>query len=437
VIAPDRVGPGSRRGRTLVEIAITTLVCLIVVVRGMGGGAVALGSLEITMRTLYTPVLLLTGLVIVRLLMAVRPTISWRPPPAPSRLFTYATVGIFCAALLLSPEIYAIVTLAAEGRLTSVPVLWRSSAPGLDLLSFVIPNPNHPFAPPFLREWLAARPGGFDENVASLSFVGIAIIAAAWKWAAFRPSRLSAIVTITFASLSLGPFVQIAGWHTFVPTPWALLRYFPIVSEARMPQRFAVVVALGLAVMVARALVALTRQFPDSRRKILATAAVLLAFELLPAPRQLFAARIPRVYSVIAEDPRPVRVLELPFGIRDGLSSLGNFSAASQFYQTQHQKALLGGYLSRVPKDTKEFYRAVPVMRALIVYSERRTPTAIQIKRAHESAEEFLATSNLGYVVLDTSRVTPALRSFAIDVLKLRLIVARGALELYATPNTP
>ena len=437
VIAPNRARPGSRHGRTLVEMLITTLVCLIVVIRGIGGGAVEVGSLTITMRTLYTPVLLLTVLVIVRLLMAIRPVISWRPAPMPSRLAGYAIAGVFCAALLMSPEIYAIATLAAEGRLTSAPVLWRSSAPGLDLLSFIIPNPNHPLAPRVLREWLAAQPGGVDENVASLSLVGMAIIAAAWKWAAFRPSKLSAVVTITFASLALGPFVHIAGWHTHIPTPWTLLRYVPMIGEARMPQRFAVLVALGLAVMTARALVALTRRFPDSRRRILATSAVLLAFELLAAPRQLFSAEVPKVYDIIAEDPRPVRVLELPFGIRDGLSSIGNFSAASQFYQTQHQKPLLGGYLSRVPKDTKEYYRSLPVMRALLVYSERRTPTENQIERAHESSEKFLSTSNLGYVVLDTSRVTPALRSFALDVLKLRHITSSGALELYATPNTP
>ena len=437
VVSPSRARVGSGHGRRMIEIAITTLVCVMIGVHGMAGGAITIGGLTITMRTLYTPMLLLTVLAIVRLLLALHPTVSWRPPQVPSRLAAYAVAGAISAALLLSPEIYAIVVLAAEGRFTSAPVLWRSSAPGLDVLSFLLPNPNHPLAPRFIREWLGGQPGGFDENVAAISVVGLAVIAAAWRWASFRPPRFWTVLTVGFASLSVGPFLHAAGWPTFVPTPWAILRYFPIVGEARMPQRFAVIVILGFALIVASALVALCRQFPGARRKMLVTAAVLMAFELLPAPRQLFAARVPRVYGIIAEDPRPVRVLELPFGIRDGLSSLGNFSAASQFYQTQHQKPLLGGYLSRVPKDTKEFYRSVPVMRALIVYSERRTPTAMQITRARESADEFLATSNLGYVVLDTSRTPPALRSFAIDVLKLRLVLAQGALELYATPNTP
>ncbi len=77
--------------------------------------------------------------------------------------------------------------MAASDQLVSVPVLWRSSAPGVDLLAFLIPNPNHPFAPSFVRNWLAGQPGGFDENVASLSYVAIGVLVVAWRRAGFRP----------------------------------------------------------------------------------------------------------------------------------------------------------------------------------------------------------------------------------------------------------
>jgi hypothetical protein len=434
VVAPHRDKARSGHWRVVVDVVIAALVCLIIGVNGLAGGDVEVGGFRIAMRTLYTPVLILTCLVIVRLLMALRPTISWRPLPMPARLVTFAAAGAIAAALLLLPELYAIVVLAAEGQLSTAPVLWRSSAPGVDVLAFLIPNPNHPLAPEWLRAWIAKRPGGFDENVVSLSFVGFGVIAAAWKWAGFRPARLWTAITVGFASLAVGPFIEIAGRHTFVPTPWTLLRYFPVVGEARMPQRFSVVVVLGFSVIVATALAALGRRFPARRRRILTTTGLLLAFELLPAPRPLFSAEIPAVYRIIADDPRPVRVLELPFGIRDGLSSLGNFSAASQFYQTQHGKPLLGGYLSRVPSDTKQYYRSVPVARALLVYSERRTPTAVQLDRARRSADDFLRSSNLGYVVLDRSRTTPELRAFAIEVLQLTKLAESGEIELYATP---
>ncbi len=64
-----------------------------------------------------------------------------------------------------------------------------------------------------------------------------------------------------------------------------------------------------------------------TRRPHLLTLAIgtLLFVELLPAPRILHSAEIPAVYRMIAADPRPVRVLSLPFGLRDGLTSRGKY----------------------------------------------------------------------------------------------------------------
>jgi hypothetical protein len=431
VVSPNRARATPRHVRMLIDLTITALVAIIVAVRGLSDGVVTIGGLVITMRTLYTPVLLLTILVLARAALTLRPTIRLRPVPMPSRLIVAGAVAALSAALLLLPELYAMVVLAAEGRFTTPPVLWRSSAPGLDLLAFLLPNPNHPLAPHAIVQWLASRPGGFDENVASVSFVAVLVIAAAWALAGFRASRLWVAITLLFGLLALGPFVEVAGWRTSIPTPWTLLRYVPFIGEARMPQRFAVVVSLGLAVIFASALTALGRRFPQSRQRLLVTVAVLLVIELLPAPRRLYSAAIPDLYRVVAADPRPVRVLELPFGIRDGLSSMGNFTAASQFYQTFHGKPLLGGYLSRVPQDTKDFYRSKPMLRALIAFSERRTPRPEVYARARAAADDFLDDAKVGYVVLDTGRATPELRTFAIETLGLTRIARNGTLELY------
>ena len=117
---------------------------------------------------------------------------------------------------------------------------------------------------------------------------------------------------------------------------------------ARSPARFSVVMMMGVAVLAALAIDRILAWNPGRRRLVLGVLGAVLLFELLPAPRVLHSAVPPAIYARIASDPRDVRVLELPFGIRDGLSSAGNFSAASQFYQTFHEKSLIGGYLSRV-----------------------------------------------------------------------------------------
>jgi hypothetical protein len=192
-----------------------------------------------------------------------------------------------------------------------------------------------------------------------------------------------------------------------------------------------VVALMGFCMLLASALVAITSRAPHRRRLILSIVAAALAFELLPAPRTLYSAEIPAVYRTIAADPRPVRVLDLPFGIRDGLSSTGDFSAASQFYQTLHGKPLIGGYLSRVSNQRKVSYRRLPVRSALITLSERRPLSARQADRARRAAAGFLAQARLGYVVIDTARTTPELREFAIGLLNLRKIEESGGFELY------
>jgi hypothetical protein len=242
---------------------------------------------------------------------------------------------------------------------------------------------------------------------------------------------------VFFALLATGPFLRIAGIDTYVPTPWALLRYAPLIGEARMPSRFGVLVILAVAILFAGALSALVQRYPQHRRRLLAAAAVLLAFELWPAPRRLYSAEIPPIYERIARDSRPVRVLELPFGIRDGLSSLGNFSASSQFYQTLHGKPLIGGYLSRVSNPRKEFYQGLPFTEALLRKSEGQHLTDAEREAARASAPEFLRVAQLGYVIIDTGRSSPELRQFAVETMQLTLVDTSGWLELYVPTHAP
>jgi hypothetical protein len=319
-----------------------------------------------------------------------------------------------------------------KGGMVATPVLWRSSAPGVDLLSFLVPNPNHPFAPAGLSEWLERGSADYIEEVASLSIVGLLLIVLAWRFAGYKLPRFWLAITISFAVLALGPFLTIAHVNTYVPTPWALLRYVPLIGAARIPARMDVVVMLGFAVLVAGALVAVVNRFPAKRRLILCTAGLALAFELFPGPRRLYSAAIPKVYQAVAADPRPVRVLRLPTGIKDGLSSMGNFGPQAQYYQTFHGKGLIGGYLSRVDSSSKQYYRRLPVMSALMQLSEGKTLEPWQFEMAMKNADSFLQRSKLGYVVWRNQSITPELRAFAISVFGLTKVMEADGYELYA-----
>jgi hypothetical protein len=423
--------PAKARGhaRVVLEVLIVALAVLIAGIHFAGRGSVRIASISISMRTLYTPVLILTVLVVVRVLLSIRARLAWEPLPA--HWLRTAAAALLVAGLLLSPTLYAVTLRVAQGRMVSAPVLWRSSPPGVDVVSFVLPNPNHALAPDDMTGWLASK-GRFEEQVASLSLVGMLVIGLACWHAKFRPSRIWLTVTIGFGLLSLGPFVQIAGMNTYIPTPWAILRYVPLIGAARMPSRFAVVALLGFCVLFAAALASLASRYPARRRLILGAVGFALAFELLPVPRRLYSAEIPSIYRTIAADPRPVRVLELPFGIRDGLSSIGDFRASSQFYQTAHGKPLVGGYLSRISRQRADQLRGRPVRSALIALSEQRTLDDRVAARARRAAGEFIERGRIGYVVIDTSRATPRLRDFAIALFDLQRIETAGVFELYA-----
>jgi len=420
----------------VVDLFAIALAGLIVGVALRGGGRLDLFGLRVSMRSLYTPVLILTVLLIVRFALWLGPMVRFTRPITLSSGLQLTGAAAITAIVPLSPVLAGIVQRFADGRFVNPPVFWRSSPPGVDALAFFMPNPmNTMFGEPW-RLWLATRPNHVVENVAAVSLVGLAIVLiAVWK-AGVRLPRLWVGLAFAFGLLALGPFVHVAGLNTYIPTPWALLRYLPLVGSARTPARFAIVAVMAFCVLVAFALTELGRRYPARRRLLLAATSVALLVELWPAPRVLHSAAIPAIYRRIAADPRDVRVLTLPVGVRDGTSSTGNASALSQFYQTAHGKRMVGGYLSRVSARRIRDHRRLAVMDALLTLSEGKPLTARQAARAWANRDRFLRRAELGYVVINGERASPELKRFAIDLLRLEKIDEESPRELYV-PRTP
>lgn len=431
--------PSPRAGRS--RAALWGLDVVILSVAGLGVAMAISGGWELTflgqslrMRSLYTPVLILTILVVVRLGWSYRA--AWVPITSAdvwrfARL-TFAT-GLV-VTLVMSPVLYAAaVRLAgAGGGFVNPQIYWRSSPPGVDLLAFVLPNPNHPLAPAGIAAWLDTRTMGFIENVASIPLVALAALLVAWR-TGWRPSRWWSGLAVLFGLLALGPFVSVAGVNTYVPGPWALLRYVPVLGFGRSPTRFAVVMTLAIAVLFAAALAWLGQQYPHRRRMILAVAALLLGFELLPAPRPLHSARVPSIYRHVAAAPADTTLLELPYGIRDGMSSIGDFSARTQFYQTAHGKPIMGGLLSRVSKRRVDELRADPVRHALARLSEGRELRYEEELALLNGGPAFVRNRNIGFVVIDHDKTPAEYRGLVIKAFRLQHVESDGPLALYAT----
>jgi hypothetical protein len=401
------------------------------------GGEFTLLGVPIHARSLYTPVLILTVLVIARAVMWWRPRFEM-PEPWPVPIKAILIAALTCIGPLV-PVLYGISNRVAEGQFVSPKIFWRSSPPGVDLLSFVTPNSQHPIARWLFEDPLTLKPTVFVEYTASLSLVSLTIVALAMCYAGYRPRKRWLAITIGFALLALGPFIYVAGFNTHVPGPWALMRYIPVVGLARMPTRFAIVASIGVSVLMAGALASIGTRWPERRRLIGAVVAMLLVFELWPAPRTLYSAEISPIYDRIAADPRPIRVLVLPFGVRDGTWETGNFRPRTLFNQTRHGKALIGGYLSRVsPRRVQQMRRDYPTLDALITLSEK-APIGPDIKaRLDERGDRLVTQGNVGYVVIDSRFIPPERAQLVIDSLKLREVQRDQHLTLYVpASNSP
>ena len=153
-------------------------------------------------------------------------------------------------------------------------------------------------------------------------------------------------------------------------------------------------------------------------------------------PRPLFAGTVPAVFHRIARDPRPdVRVLSLPFGVRDGTSSLGNFNPETQYHQTVHAKRLVGGYLSRVTREQKQSLLRFPVLESVLTLSAPGSQqlSETQRRRAFASRDRFMLTAKLAYVVTDDAHTSPQLRAYAEELFRLERIESADGYTLYVT----
>ena len=413
------------------DLGIAAMTALVLAIAFSGGWRFAVFDQPVSIHGLYTPVLLLTVLLGARVAWHYRVHLEDVPGGDVWRAVRVVIGTGVATAVLLSPMLYAVARRMMLNELDAAPPLWRSSPRGVDLVAVFLPNPNHPWSPEWIGRWLSApTPDAYLENVVSIPLVAIAIVvsAVAIGW---RPARWWLVLTGGFGLLALGPFIHVAGINTFVPGPWALLRYVPIVGMARTPSRFSVVMMLGVAVLLASALTWATARWPRHRKLILVAAAAGLLIELLPTPRPLYSGAIPSIYAYVSASPPDTRVLNLPFGVRDGTMSEGDFNAQAQFFQTAHGRRLIGGYLSRVSGKRRAAIRSEPVLAALMTLSENRNLASDDYARLALGAPDYFRRANVGFVVIDRSRMPQALDEIAIGALGLELIAADGPFELY------
>jgi hypothetical protein len=178
---------------------------------------------------------------------------------------------------------------------------------------------------------------------------------ARWRVALGQPAVAFMVAALAATTLAFGPTIRFAG-HAVLPGPYALLsRVLPGLDSLRVPARFAMLVALFVALAAAEGARALA-----SRRRALLLLSCLALFlvECTPVPlrtNQILRDRgwrkqpplelpAPAIYADVARLPKEAVLIELPIGAPA-------HDVRAVFYSTTHWRALVNGYSGAQPRD--------------------------------------------------------------------------------------
>jgi hypothetical protein len=214
-----------------------------------------------------------------------------------------------------------------------------------DLLAFFLPNPRNPLFGSFTTPLYANFTNKFPIEQAV--YPGYVLLVAALAVFVFKRGRTSLTFFWFVAALSglvfaLGTRLHINGTEFGFPLPYTVYTYIPLLNTYRTPNRFAILLLLALVVLASIALTWLFEKVaklkPHYRLNFALAVIIMLAAFLestvYPFPLPTTPVPNPAIYRQIADEPDDFLVLELP------LAPL----SLPMYYQTQHQKRLIGGY---------------------------------------------------------------------------------------------
>ena len=215
--------------------------------------------------------------------------------------------------------------------------------------------------------------------------------------------------------------------------PQTLLRYIPIVSNARMPGRAMVGVYLALATLGALGVARWNGAHGGS--SLLVPALCLAVFaDFAVAPFPMVKVECPPIYQLLHDRPERGALAELPLGIGDGMGELTPVDHRMFLCQMIHERPLVGGVLARLPPDILPIYTADPLLSewlrlsGLDAHEGARTAAPDTVR-----AGERLKVDGIAFVMLHRESASPALREYVEQVMPLMLVAVEGERALYAT----
>lgn len=280
-----------------------------------------------------------------------------------------------------------------------------------DLLGFFVPQEFHPIYKYVGSNIYNNFSGGPAEYTVFIGYIVILLSIFCLIKINTPEVKFWALSAGVFFILSLGPVLHINGvvnfylknYSLFIPLPYAILMRIPIFSMARVPSRWDVLLMISLAILSGYSLNYIFNRYSDKKYAvniILILVSCFIIFEYLSIPFLMSDTKIPEFYENISIDHDDYAILEVPI--------LGY--ADSMYYQTVHQKKLVGGYVSRIPYDAIEFLTYTPLIRDLL----NLYPTKDIIEQnVSEIGPSIFNYYNIKYIILHGDRLNAEQLIFA------------------------
>ncbi|MBN1813301.1 MAG: hypothetical protein JXA14_15805 [Anaerolineae bacterium] len=299
------------------------------------------------------------------------------------------------SGLILAPFLYPLVH---EVLTMDEPYVARPDMAGNDLLAFFVPGPDNPLMSAFLRPIhsnLRMLPGtGRTPPVyVGITIYLLALLAAIKRW---RRSFFWLMAATVFAFFSLNSPLTING----IRLEWLRLpRPGLIMGIISYPFRFNDLFAFNLAILGAIGWDVLHRQLRARALRIpplwvTGALAALLLFAYAKIPFPAVGAQVPSFYYRLAEEEGDFGIVDVPMGrARD---------KRYMFFQMYHGKKLVGGTISRPPRDAGDFMDTVPILGAIDHGGKPPDRAAFGVR---EQLEE-LAAYDIRYLILHADQLS-------------------------------
>lgn len=329
------------------------------------------------------------------------------------------------------------------------PTWFGANEHGAPLVGFFLPSELHPVFGPLVRPISSQFYGTTADNTV---YVGWSVLALSICGLCLADRRRiatrAAVLAVVFAVFALGPTlhfvrapvlnaIHIDDINVTPGLPFTIFHFVPALRQMRIPTRFVIVTMLMLALLVGYGVTWLEQRYPRGARGRSAAlwlpvvSALLVLFDFSVFPHYTARAYIPDVYKQLRWLPAKAVVLDLPFGARDGLHQYGRIIDESRYYQTVHQRPLIGGYFSRIPETLVDQYRSVPFLNEVAGRVQLPPFEAPCNHGPHPDAEEEITRLDVGVVVVHRARMSPADAQLIHKHLHQGRWETQGSLDIY------